>query len=80
VENGEASVARVRAVILEYLEHNSGAADTLDGIIDWWLPIEQRGIDRDKIELVLELLVADGSVKATSLIEGTILYSRGSKT
>jgi hypothetical protein len=79
VDNGEASVARVRAAILEYLEHNSSAADTLDGIIGWWLPIEQRGIGRDKIDLALELLVADGLVKATSLIAGTILYSRGSK-
>jgi len=79
VDNGEASVACVRAAILEYLEHNSGAADTLDGIIGWWLPTEQRGIGRDKIDLALELLVAEGLVKATSLIEGTILYSRGSK-
>ena len=78
MNTSEAGVARVRAAILEYLEHNSSAADTLDGIVDWWLPIEQRGMDRDKIDLALERLVADGLVKTTCLIDGTVLYSRGS--
>lgn len=78
MDKSDPSVARVRAAILEYLAHNSRAADTLDGIMEWWLPAEQN-MDRDRIELALELLVADGLVRTTSLIDGTILYSRGSK-
>jgi hypothetical protein len=78
VDKGDPSVARVRAEILEYLEHNRSAADTLDGIIEWWLPIGRR-MDRDKINLALGLLVADGLVRTTSLIDGTVLYGRESK-
>jgi hypothetical protein len=80
VDTGETSDARVRAAVLDYLVHNGNAADTLEGIVNWWLPVEQRGIDRSRIELILDRLVADGAVKMTKLIDGTVLYSRVGKT
>jgi hypothetical protein len=77
VETDETSDVRVRAAIFDYLVHHSKAADTLEGVINWWLPVAQRSIDRERLELILGRLVADGAVKAIGLIEGTVLYSRG---
>jgi hypothetical protein len=72
----EANVARVRSAILAYLERHANAADTREGIIDWWLPIEQRAIDRAVIERALEMLVAEGLLVGTRLVDGTVLYGR----
>ena len=78
MDTDETSDVRVRAAILDYLVHNGNAADTLEGIVSWWLPVGQRNVDRARVESILGRLVADGAVKATSLVDGTVLYSRGS--
>jgi hypothetical protein len=72
----EANVARVRSAILGYLDRHANAADTREGIIDWWLPIEQRALDRAVIEQALEMLVAEGLLTGTRLVDGTVLYRR----
>jgi hypothetical protein len=72
----EANIARVRSAIIAYLERHANAADTREGIIDWWLPIEQRAIDRAVIERALEMLVAEGLLVGTRLVDGTVLYGR----
>lgn len=72
----EANVARVRSAILAYLDRHANAADTREGIIDWWLPIEQRAFDRAVIERALEMLVAEGLLTGTRLVDGTVLYRR----
>jgi hypothetical protein len=74
VQNDEANVIRVRRAILDYLEHHEDAADTREGIIDWWLPAEHRAIDCAVIEQALETLVVDGFMQATRLVDGTVLY------
>jgi Fe2+ or Zn2+ uptake regulation protein len=78
VQNYEAKVALVRAAILDYLEHHGDAADTREGITDWWLPVQQRAMDRAVIERALETLVADGLLEVARLVDGTILYRRAS--
>jgi hypothetical protein len=72
----ETNVARVRSAILGYLDRHANAADTREGIIDWWLPIEQRALDRAVIERALEMLVAEGLLTGTRLVDGTVLYRR----
>jgi hypothetical protein len=72
----EANVARVRSAILAYLERHANAADTREGIVDWWLPVEQRALDRAVIERALEILIAEGLLVGTRLIDGTVLYRR----
>jgi Fe2+ or Zn2+ uptake regulation protein len=78
VQNHEADVTRVRAAILDYLEHHGNAADTREGITDWWLPVEQRAVDRAVVERALETLVADGLLDVARLVDGTVLYRRAS--
>lgn len=78
MQNDEANVARVRTAILDYLAQHESAADTQEGITDWWLPAEQRAMARTVIERALDTLVADGLLEGTRLIDGTVLYRRAS--
>lgn len=78
MQNDEANVMRVRMAILDYLERHGNAADTREGIIDWWLPVEQRAVDRAIVEQALEMLVADGRLALSRLVDGTLLYRRAS--
>jgi Fe2+ or Zn2+ uptake regulation protein len=76
VQKRDPNVARVRAAILDYLAQHGNAADTREGIADWWLPAEHRASDRGVIERSLETLVADGLLQEGRLIDGTVLYRR----
>lgn len=66
----------LRGEILLYLQNNPNAADSLEGIVNWWLPQIYHSIDAASVEQVLEQLIAEGRVKKLSLIDGTNLYSR----
>ncbi len=57
-----------------YLSHHPHAADSIEGIIKWWLP-QQRYVDaHDKILKALDYLIAEGVVRKID-IPGNILYS-----
>lgn len=73
---GDETGRRVRAAILDYLDHNRAAADSIRGIMNWWLPPETRTTDVAVVERVLEQLVASGLVTATALADGTVFYRR----
>ena len=77
MENDKSGVARLREAILHYLQQNPNAADTVEGIMRWWLKDKQN--DAAKIEQALEQLVAEGLVETTSLVDGTTLYMRGAR-
>lgn len=72
----EAEIARLREAILDYLQRNPEAADTLRGIVNWWLPAEPARIEASRVERALEQLVAEGLVVKSVLVEGTVLYAR----
>ena len=47
----------VAEAVMRYLRHQPDAADTLEGVVKWWLP-RQRYLDtRERVEAALELLV-----------------------
>jgi hypothetical protein len=57
-----------------YLAKHPHAADSIEGIIKWWLS-QQRYIDaHEKIAKALDYLVAQGVVKKVE-ITGSVLYS-----
>ena len=61
-------------MILNYLQRNPEAGDTLEGIVTWWL--EQERIERavDEVANVLESLVQKGSVRVHKTQNGTSIY------
>ncbi|MEQ1528375.1 MAG: hypothetical protein ABL925_03600 [Methylococcales bacterium] len=61
--------------ILTYLRNHSGAADTFEGIIEWWLPRQRYEQSKEKIQKALDTLVAQGLVKKVRLNDGTTIYS-----
>lgn len=72
----ESDIVGLRAALIDYLERHASAADTLEGIMDWWLPAEQRATDPKAVELVLDSLVAEGLATVSKLVDGRVLYRR----
>lgn len=70
----EASRHEVEAAVLAYLHRHPQAADTLEGVVQWWLPQQRYETARRRIERVLEDLVARGELRCERLPGGATLY------
>lgn len=70
-EDGE-----VEKSVLAYLDGHPEAADTLQGIVNWWLPQQRYESDCQRIEQTLGALVARGKLQRSSLPGGEVLYAR----
>lgn len=62
------------AELLRYLSEHPGAADTSDGIVQWWLP-KETAVGRKEVEAALDLLVRDGALARHALPDGRVLYA-----
>jgi hypothetical protein len=62
--------------ILEYLEANPGAHDTLRGISEWWLLKQQIAETTNEVARVVEKLVAKGELLARLGPDGQVHYRR----
>src|SRR5262245_46074638 len=66
VTEGSAQARTDRAIareILGYLATHPEAKDTLDGIVEWWLPHRRR--ERSAVERAVALLLAHGVILET---------------
>jgi hypothetical protein len=63
--------------VVDYLQNNPNAADSLEGIMNCWLPQVYKKVDAVRIEQVPEQLIADVLVRKTFLVDGTDPYSQG---
>ncbi len=65
---------RAIAAIEAYLARHALAADTEDGIVQWWLP--EMGVDVQRLDarLALESLVSQGRLHCRTLPGGTLIY------
>ena len=70
----ESRIAQLRDEILKYLGAHPQAADTVEGIANWWLPRQRYEEDIQKVQQALDGLVERGLVAKTTLADGTILY------
>ncbi len=50
-------------MILNYLNKNPDAGDTLEGISKWWLNLEKIEVTVDEVSSVLETMIKEGKVK-----------------
>jgi hypothetical protein len=62
--------------ILRYLQAYPEAADTVDGIVEWWLPRQRYEDAVHRVQDVLHQLVARELVEKITLVDGTVLYAR----
>ncbi len=61
--------------ILQYLRAHPRAADTLEGIVGWWLPRQRYELAQQRIQQALNNLVVRGLVEKITLANGTVVYS-----
>ena len=70
----QASVAEIAQAIGAYVEKNPDAQDTLEGIVQWWLPELEDKPRAALIKQALNQLVADGLIAAHTGKDAQILY------
>lgn len=61
--------------ITRYLQEHEGAADTLEGVIQWWVLRQRLQEERSKVERAMSYLCEQGIVETRSLPDGKILYA-----
>lgn len=70
---GDAATAHIKRALIQYLDHNPGAGDTLRGIRDWWLKnlrCSPRQILKALHELEREGLIRRAQIADTELWVG----------
>lgn len=72
---GDEGGGEIEVSVLAYLQRHPQAADTLRGIVNWWLPRQRYEIDSQRIEHVLSHLVAEGLLHRDRLPDGEVLYA-----
>lgn len=65
----------IEEAVLSYLGRHPNAADTLDGIANWWLPRQRLVTAQARIEAVLLQLVDEGVLQMRRLPNGAALYT-----
>ena len=61
--------------ILHYLRSNPHAADSLEGVMNWWLPkLGYKQVGAESVLQALDQLIAVGVVEKIPLVDGTVLY------
>ena len=70
----------IEQTVLSYLQRHPQAADTLDGIVRWWLPQQRYSVAQARIEAALRRLVSQGLIRQRRVPTGDALYGRGGPT
>ena len=60
--------------VLQYLVNHERACDTVEGIVDWWLPVQKISYAISQVEAVLRELVASGFVISQPTPDGRMHY------
>jgi hypothetical protein len=66
----------LQASLRRYLEQHPDAADSPEGIRQWWLTEELRMTPIGKLREALKAMVASGEMQLDVLPDGTELYAR----
>ena len=72
VESPEASA--IAEAILRYLGMHPDAADSVDGIADWWMRTMRVETNVEAVEEALRKLHRDGLVARATLPDGRVIY------
>jgi hypothetical protein len=60
--------------IAGYLQQREHVADTLDGIVQWWIMRQRLHEERRRVEQAMTYLCHEGLVDARILPDGNVLY------
>jgi hypothetical protein len=70
------NVTRIADEITRYLASRPAAADSLDGILQWWLPRQRYEDSKREVAAALALLEQQNIVRKTGLADGTVIYAK----
>ena len=76
VVSDERSYVDLAAEICRYLDSHPNAADSVEGIVRWWLPRQRLADNAELTQRALDYLVANNEVKATTTVDGRVVYRR----
>ena len=60
--------------IRRYLAAHPDAADSEQGVADWWLPVDRFETPLEEVRKALELLAQEGVVETQTLVDGRVIY------
>lgn len=72
-------ILAVAEEIRNYLATHPNAADTVEGIVKWWLRRQRYEESVQKVQHALKYLSDQGVIKRTHTADGTVIYARHSK-
>ncbi len=73
-ENDE-QLKKVAEEIIRYLQQHQFAADTLEGISQWWIARQRIEEDKKRVLAALEYLLQQKHLQCRQLPDGSMLYS-----
>ena len=65
--------------ILLYLQSHPDAADSLEGIVQWWLLRQRYLRGLNQVQTALDSLMHQGLLEKTTNADGTIIYAAAKK-
>lgn len=72
-------VEEIACKIRRYLSDHPNAADSLEGIVHWWLVRQQVEFSAQKVKMALDQLVSNGLISKSKTLEGKVLYANVKK-
>lgn len=72
-------ISKIAAEIVHYLMIHDKAADTLEGVTQWWIARQRIEESQQEVRKALELLCRQGVVKTVPIAGGKLLYSLNKK-
>jgi len=67
---------RILAELTRYVHAHPRGADTLDGVVSWWLPADLAQIALpSEVEAAMQELIASGLIERHWLPSGQVLYA-----
>jgi hypothetical protein len=72
----DGGVQKVVGDIVRYIAQHPRAADSFDGIWQWWIPRQRYEDSRAAVEQALAELERRGVLKRSTLLDGTVVYSK----
>lgn len=72
----ERNLSDTARAICRYLDAHPRAADSLDGILRWWLTRQRVSDSESEVQTALNELVASGQISHRRLPDGTVVYQR----
>ena len=75
IKHQDTNVTKVADEIIRYLNAHANAADTLEGVAQWWISSQRIEESREQVQKALDYLCEKGLVKLTPVVGGHVLYS-----